>query len=80
MSSCNRLLNYSNLLINDQNIQTNLINGINISSSTDPNSPYFSDRINNSPYFRDRFGGKELYVYCIKYLDNYETSNISDNN
>ena len=70
MSSCSRLLNFSTLLVNDEYVQANLLKGQNISSSTDPNSPYFSDRINNSDYFRDRFDNKEIYIYAYEYLDN----------
>jgi hypothetical protein len=75
MSSCNRLLNYSTLLLYDPNVLANLFKGQNISSSSHPNSPYFSDRINNSPYFRDRFSGKELYAYGFGYLYNRELEN-----
>jgi hypothetical protein len=70
MSSCSRLLNFSMLLLNDPNIQSNLFKGQNISSSIKQDSHFFSDRINNSYYFRDRFGGKELYIYVFEYLNN----------
>ena len=69
--SC-RLLNLSNLLVLDKSVQDNLFLGKNITTSTDPTSPFFSDRINNSPYFRDRFGGKILYTYCYEVLKNSE--------
>ena len=72
-SSCSKLLNLGNLIILDPLIQENLLNGQSISSSTDANSPFFSDRINNSPFFRDRFGSKEPYIYCIETLNNVET-------
>ena len=73
-SSCSRLLNLGNLIILDPLIQENLLNGQSISKSTDPNSPFFSDRINNSPFFRDRFtSSKEPYIYCVETLNNAET-------
>lgn len=78
-SSCCRLTNYSNLLVLDPSVQANLFQGHSISMSTDPKSPYFSDRINNNPYFRDRFGGKDLYVACYEYLTN-EQLLIADSN
>ena len=75
LSSCSRLLNLSNLIVLNPDVQANLFKGQSISSSTDPNSPFFSDRINNSPYFRDRFGGKGLYVSCYEYFTNEQIKN-----
>jgi hypothetical protein len=79
LSSCCRLLNYSNLLVLDPKIQENLFQGQSISNSTDQNSNYFSDRINNSPYFRDRFGGKDLYSFCHEYLTNEQLPTTNSN-
>ena len=79
LSSCCRLLNYSNLLVLDPKIQENLFKGQSISMSTDKNSNYFSDRINNSPYFRDRFGGKDLYSFCHEYLTNEQLPTADSN-
>ena len=78
-SSCCRLLNYSNLLVLDTEIQSNLFKGQSISNSTYPYSPYFSDRINNSPFFRDRFGGKDLYIFCNEYLTNEQLVTADSN-
>jgi len=78
-SSCCRLLNYSNLLCLDPNIQGNLLQGKSISNSTNPSSPFFTDRINNSPYFRERFGGKDLYVYAFEYLTNNQLITANTN-
>uniref|UniRef100_A0A6C0EH94 Uncharacterized protein n=1 Tax=viral metagenome TaxID=1070528 RepID=A0A6C0EH94_9ZZZZ len=80
MSSCCRLLNYSNLLVNDPDIESNLLKGQNISSSSHPNSSYFSDKINNSSHFRERFGGKDLYVYCVEYFNNKQIQSNTDGN
>jgi hypothetical protein len=78
-SSCCRLLNYSNLLVLDPQIQENLFKGQSISNSTYPYSPYFSDRINNSPFFRDRFGGKDLYIFCHEHLTNKQLLTTNSN-
>jgi hypothetical protein len=75
-SSCCRLLNLSNLVVLDPAVQENLFKGQSISSSSDPNSPYFSDRINNSSYFRDRFGEKGIYVFGIEKLTNEQINQL----
>ena len=75
LSSCSRLLNLSNLIILNPDVQANLFKGQSISSSTDPNSPYFSDQINNSVYFRNRFERKDAYVWANEYLTNEEIKN-----
>lgn len=77
LSSCSRLLNLSNLIVLNPDVQDNLFKGQSISSSTSPNSPYFSDQINNSVYvdFRNRFGGKSLYIWNWEYLTNEQIKN-----
>jgi hypothetical protein len=63
------------LIVLNPDVQANLFEGQSISSSTSPNSPYFSDQINNSPYFRNRFGGKSLYIWNWEYLTNEQIKN-----
>ncbi len=58
ISDCNKLLNYSILLIYNKEIQSNLFNGKSIGENC------FTTIIESSDYFRNRFNSPELYTYA----------------
>jgi len=74
LSRCSRLTNFSVLLVNNENIYNELLQGNSI-GSTDTNNPYLSDVINNSPYFRERFGSKGLYMFGHEFINQQQIDN-----
>ena len=78
ISSCDRLLNFSNLLMLNPSVFDELLVGNSV-GSVDPNKPYFSDIINNSPYFRERFDEPSLYMFCWSFLNKQDFINNTDN-
>ena len=63
LSRINQFLNYSNFLVEDQDIQKNMLQG----KTNDTEGETFSGHINNSPFFRNRFGDSKLYIGIFNY-------------
>lgn len=61
-----QFLNYANFLVEDETIQTNLMN----KKTNDTEGQTISGHINNSPFFRNRFGDSKLYIGIFNYPGN----------